>query len=356
MKYLLTPFSWIYGLLTGLRNYLYDKRILKSVRFDYPVICIGNLSTGGTGKTPMLIYLLHLLQYTHMVATLSRGYGRRTSGFRVVKFNDKAENVGDEPLMIKRQFREVMVTVGEERVTAIPEILQLAPETDVIIMDDAFQHRSVRPGLSVLLTSYHSPFFSDYLLPRGNLREGRAQYRRADIIVVTQCPPHLTVAEKLRWQQRIKPYRFQKIYFTSYEYGPMYSFYEREWLYDLTPDTHVLLLCGIANPEGLFSHLSRLARKVYLRRFRDHHLYDTNDLDSVYETWKHLPGERKVIITTEKDAVRLLPYRDWLLAHNLGVVVQPIAMKFLFDEGPAFDRDILRYIDWEKTRLIGQQL
>lgn len=338
---------------TELRNYLYDKRVLKSVRFDFPIITIGNLSVGGTGKSPHTEYLLRLLLYTHQVATLSRGYGRKSVGFKVVAANALATEVGDEPLMFKQKFPDALVTVGEDRVDAIPEILQMKPDLDVVLLDDAYQHRGLRPGLSILLTTYTNPFYEDELFPVGQLREAKLNYNRADVLVVTQCPAYLTHTEKQNIIRQLKPMPYQKVYFTTYVYGQLCSFYDFNWKYDLQSTTTVLLLCGIANPKDLMDHLKTQVGTVHLRQFADHHAYDLHDLDSIRETWNHIGDKKKVIVTTEKDAVRLLPHRNWLLANKIEVVIQPIEVKFLFNGKEQFDNDVLNYIVWEKNQTIA---
>lgn len=339
--------------VTELRNYLYNRRMIKSVRFDFPIISIGNLSVGGTGKSPHTEHLLQLLLYTHQVATLSRGYGRKSVGFKVVQANSLAAEVGDEPLMFKQKHPDAIVTVGEDRVDAIPEILQMKPDLDVILLDDAYQHRGVRPGLSILLTTYKYPFYKDELFPVGQLRESKANYKRADILVVTQCPTNLSPVEKQNIIYQLKPKPHQKVYFTTYHYGQLYSLYDFNWKYDLHKDTIVLLLCGIANPHELMQHIQQQVTTVHLRQFADHHTYDLHDMDSIRETWSHIGDKKKVLITTEKDAVRLLPHRDWLLANKIEAVIQPIQVKFLFNEGKQFDNDVINYIVWEKNQTIA---
>lgn len=210
---LLYPFSFIYGLLISLRNLFYEAKLLRSTSFSLPVINVGNLSMGGTGKTPHIEYLIKMLSPYINVATLSRGYKRKSKGFRMVEVGDNAMTAGDEPLQFKRKFRHIPVAVSESRNIGIPNILKQHPETHSILLDDAFQHRSVVPGLNILLTQYSEPFFEDYLLPLGTLREPRQSYERADLIIVTKCPEELSETEKEDFIARLNPKRNSKFFF-----------------------------------------------------------------------------------------------------------------------------------------------
>ena len=352
-KIFLYPIAAVYGGITALRNWLFDKKVLKSVRFDHPIISIGNLSAGGTGKTPHIEYLIFLLQYVYKVATLSRGYGRKGSGFVMADAHSSAELIGDEPRQFKAKFPETIVTVGEDRVLAVPRLLDLRPDTDVILLDDAFQHRAIRAGLSILLTEYGNLFTRDEVIPLGWLREAKSNYHRADIIIVTKCPHNIGEAERAKIIAELKPYKYQKVYFSAIQYGPLYSFINpREWL-QLEKDTDVLLLSGIAKPDALKSYLETKARNVYVREYRDHHRYDRYDLENIRETFGNLGDVKKVLVTTEKDAARLEPFRDWFLQNKIGIFVQPIAIGFLHGDAEKFNADIVQYIEVTKQKTEG---
>lgn len=349
-KILLYPIAAVYGGITAFRNMLFDKKVMKSVRFDFPVISIGNLTAGGTGKTPHIEYLIFLLQYVYKVSTLSRGYGRTSHGFIVADERSTAADIGDEPRQFKAKFPETIVTVGEDRVLSVPRILDARPDTDVILLDDAFQHRAIRAGISIMLTEYNNLFTRDEIIPVGWLREAKSNYHRADVIIVTKCPPNLTIEERNKVLAEIKPYKYQKVYFSTIQYGPLYSFINpREWL-QLEKDTDVLLLSGIANYDALKEYLETKARKVYVREYRDHHRYDRYDLENIRETFNNLGDVKKVLITTEKDATRLEPFRDWFLQNKIGIFVQPIAVAFLHGDAEKFNADIIQYIEVTKQK------
>lgn len=310
---------------------------------------MGNLSAGGTGKTPLIEYLIFQLQYIYKVATLSRGYGRRQHGFIVAAPNSPATQIGDEPRQFKFKFPETIVAVDEERVFGIPKVLAAHPETDVILMDDAFQHRTVRAGLSILLTAYNNLFTRDALIPAGMLREAKGNYHRADIIIVTKCPPGLSMEDQQRITGEIKPLSYQKLYFSTIQYAPLYSFYNPMIRVQLSGRENVVLVCGIANFGELKDYLQSQAANVYMRDFNDHHRFDLHDLSSIRETFNNVPAP-KVMITTEKDAARLHEHFSWLAQNRIELYVQPIVMQFLFDDGAKFNSDILKYIEVTKQK------
>jgi tetraacyldisaccharide 4'-kinase len=346
---LLWPLARIYQLITDGRNYLFDTQVLRSASFDLPIIAVGNLSAGGTGKTPHIEYLIHQLKYVYQVGTLSRGYGRKSHGFLIAGSTATAATIGDEPMVFKAKHPEATVAVGEERTIAIPRMLQANPSLDVILLDDAYQHRAIRAGLSILLTEYDKLFTRDDLLPAGWLRESAKNYHRADIIIVTKCPP-LSGMDKLKIKSEIHPYAYQHVYFSAIEYGALYPLF-RTGKEAPAPTDHelrradVIVLSGIAYNEKLVKYLEEKSNKVYELNYRDHHIFDEYDLENIRETYSHIESERKLIVTTEKDAVRLWPHRDWFLANNILIFVQPIRIAFLDDDGKQFDADILKYIE-----------
>lgn len=320
------------------------------MRFDFPVIGVGNLSVGGTGKSPHVEYLISLLQYHFKVATLSRGYGRASHGYEEANTNATALQIGDEPFQFKKKFPDTLVTVCEDRVLAVPKILQEHPEAEVLLLDDAFQHRSIRAGLSVLLTEYSNRFTQDEVLPVGWLREARSNYHRADIIMVTKCPHNISLAERAKIVEEIKPFHYQKVYFSTVKYAPLYSFYDAQQKFELNKETDVLLVCGIANPEGLKNYLKPKAKNLYVRSYRDHHRFESMDIEAIQETFKNLGEGNKIMVTTEKDEARLEQFRSWFYENKIPVFIQPIAVEFLFDDKEKFDADIFAYVQHYKNR------
>ena len=339
----------LYGWFTAARNWLYDKDILKSAEFEIPTIVVGNLAVGGTGKSPHIEYLIQLLKDTVQVATLSRGYGRKTTGFILADEKSDAKKIGDEPLLYKLKHPEMPVAVAESRVMAIPKLLHDNPATQVILLDDAFQHRSLRPGLKIILTTYQNLFTRDSLLPIGDLREDAKNYKRADIIVVTKCPPDLSKEEKEKITREINPFPYQHLYFSTVKYGTIYKLFAAnlEELYYpniLTKDKAVLMVTGIANHTPFVDFVKSYSQNVFTFPYRDHHQFDEYDLEQIRETFLHLSFDEKIILTTEKDAVRLIPHRNWFLQNKIEIFVQPIVVDFLGEDKQKFDNDILFYI------------
>lgn len=337
----LFPFSLLYGLAVIIRNYLFDKNIIKSVSFNLPVISIGNLSVGGTGKSPMVEYLLLLLKDNYNLATLSRGYKRKTKGYALANYATTALEIGDEPMQFHRKFPDVAVAVGEERIVAIPQLLHDRPDTNVILLDDAFQHRSIQPGYSILLTECNDLFTRDFFLPTGNLRDQPSSYKRADIIVVTKCPANLSDQERKKIIKEISPLAHQKIFFTTIVYGQPYHIVSRE-VRPVTADDEVLVVCGIANPEPLKNYMAQVSNTYFLQSYSDHHIFTIDDLKEIGKKFEEMPIGQKMMITTEKDAVRLLKFDGML--QQLPMYVLPIQHRFLFDEGIRFDDSVNSFI------------
>lgn len=341
LRILLFPFSLLYGFIINVRNYLFDKKMLKSVSFNLPVISAGNLSVGGTGKSPMVEYLITLLKDDYKVAALSRGYKRKTKGYALANAATTAHEIGDEPMQFHLKFPAVAVAVGEERILAIPQLLHDKPETEVIILDDAFQHRSVRPGLSILLTEHSNLFTKDFFLPAGNLRDQQSSYKRADVVVVTKCPHDLSQEEKHKIKNEIAPLPHQKVFFTAIKYGQVYHIASKQKR-TITLDDEVLLVCGIANPAPIKKYLLQNARSCHQVSFSDHHTFTIDDLKDIRKKFDAISANHKIIITTEKDAVRLMKFKDEVIA--LPLFVLPVQHVFLFDEGTQFDRIIKTFI------------
>ncbi len=341
-RILLFPFSLLYGLIVIIRNYLFDKNILKSYAFNLPVINIGNLSVGGTGKSPMVEYLVKLLKEKYDVATLSRGYKRKTKGYALANEDTTALEIGDEPMQFHVKFPQVAVAVGEERIVAIPQLLHDRPETDVIILDDAFQHRSIKPSFNIVLTDYNNLFTRDFFLPTGDLRDQRSSYKRADIIVVTKCPSGINEEEKQKLITEIEPTPLQKIYFTTIEYGTPYHIINHNLKF-ITTQQELLLVCAIANPEPLKNYLMQQVKSYIQLSYSDHHIFTIDDLNQIKKKFDETGGLDKMIITTEKDAMRLLKFKDELF--EIPMYVLPVKHRFLFEEGMQFDTQILEFVE-----------
>lgn len=298
LRKLLFPFAVLYGIITGIRNFLYDKGILKSYRFKVPVIAIGNLSTGGTGKSPMAEYLIRLLKNDYAVATLSRGYKRKSEGFVLADANASAEILGDEPYQFHTKFPEITVAVDADRVNGITQLLSLSQKPEVIVLDDAYQHRRVQAGFYILLTAYGDIYTDDLILPAGNLRESRAGAHRANVIVVTKCPKDLSVQEQETIKSRLKPQPGQQVYFSYIDYDDtVYAESNRLSVADVLHAPKILV-AGIAKPQPFFSHLQGKVNEC--RAYPDHHDFTAKELEELKQL-----AQTNIIITTEKDYMRL---------------------------------------------------
>ncbi len=316
LRKILFPFSVLYHGVTSLRNWLYEKDYLKSVSFEKPVICVGNLSVGGTGKSPMIEFLISLLRDDHKIAVLSRGYKRKTKGFQLVDIHSSAEEVGDEPLQFKRKFPDVIVAVDANRKQGIAK---LENEVDVILLDDAFQHRSVKPSFSILLTTYADIYIHDYVLPAGNLRESRVGADRADVIIVTKCPEKIPYAEQQEIQYKLKLKPHQRVYFSTISYASIIQGKEDIKHLDYLTDKKFTLVTGIANPKPLEGYLKECGFGFDHISFSDHHHFTNSEIQML--------DEKELILTTEKDFMRL---KDRL--KNVSVYYMPIHTTILNKE------------------------
>lgn len=344
IRILLLPLALLYGLGVGLRNLLYRIGLLRSVRFDLPVISVGNLSVGGAGKSPHIEYLLRWLDQYLELAVLSRGYGRKTMGFRSVSVIDTAEDAGDEPLQFKRKFPDTAIAVGESRALGVPELVKRNPDLQCILLDDAFQHLAVTPGLNILLTEFNRPFTRDWLLPAGRLREGRFEYRRADVIIVTKCPPGLTAKQRQDMLREIDPFPRQRVFFSRYRYGLPYDLLRPDQRRSLELSTDVLLVSAIANTDYLLQYLGQTVHSVQALEYSDHHFFDEPDLETIRRRLEAMPGQNKVILTTEKDATRLELHAAFLWKHNLPVLVLPVEVEFCDNDEVEFRAEVQRFL------------
>lgn len=336
VKLLLAPFSLLYGLGVSIRNIFYKNEVLRPAKFDIPIISIGNLSIGGTGKSPHIEYLIEWLKEYIPVAVLSRGYKRNTTGFLLGSQAQDVMQLGDEPYQFMMKYPDTPVAVSESRELGIPMLLKYHPETKIILLDDAFQHLSVKPYINILLTAYASPFTDDYLLPSGRLREWRSSYTRADIIIVTKCPDRLTPVEAKPLITKINARKHQSVFFTEYRYKMPYFVFNPALTYSWKKESFVLLVSGIANTDYLENYIKQRVSYVHLLSFADHHWFSNYDLGQVKRHFDELPGPDKVIMTTEKDATRLQLHRDYILEHKLLIFVLPVEVSFLWNEEDRF--------------------
>lgn len=313
---ILTPASWLYGGVMGVRNWLFESKLLKSEEFDIPVIGVGNITVGGTGKTPHVEYIVNNLAYEYKVAVLSRGYKRKTKGFVLANSKSTPQTIGDEPYQIYQKYgNRVIVAVCENRRKGIEELKRMFPELEVIVLDDSFQHRWVTPKISILLTDYARPVYKDKVLPLGRLRESPRQINRADMVIVTKCPEDLMPINYRIALKELDLMKFQKLFFSRYEYGQLRPVFADEALYSanlnsLNKRDGVLLLTGIAHPRYFVRYFRKFPFKVKINHFPDHHDFSRGDIENIERNFKEMLGERKIMVTTEKDAVRLMhnPY------------------------------------------------
>jgi tetraacyldisaccharide 4'-kinase len=347
-QYILYPFSLLYGFVMQLRNLLFDLGILPSARFSKAVISVGNLSMGGTGKTPHIEYLIRLLSPSSFVATLSRGYGRDTKGFIIGSIKSNVNHIGDEPLQLIRKFDNIRVAVDENRRRGITNLLEKFKELDVILLDDAFQNRYVRPGLSILLTSQSRLYSEDHVIPSGTLREFRKGAKRADIIIVTKTPKIFSPISRRRIFDDLAPSKHQMVYFSYISHGEPVPLTEP--LPFPVKLVSVLLLTGIAAHSSLQEHIERLCSDVILMRYRDHHAFTPKDIEDIETRFNNIPTQKKVIITTEKDAMRLRTTELSARLRHLPVFYIPISIDFHGKDKEHFEKQVTGYVSSYKTK------
>lgn len=350
------PLSWLYGIGVDLRNWLFNRKILKQHTFDIPVICVGNLTVGGTGKTPHIEYLIRLLTPRYKVAVLSRGYKRKSKGFLIVDTDSKVQDVGDEPLQIKQKFPNTLVVVDKNRVSAIQKILSIekSERPDVILLDDGFQHRHVLPSLSILLVDSNRPVFEDKLLPAGLLREPLKGKDRASIVMVTKCDPDMQPIDFRIYTNGLDLFRYQKLFFTTLDYDSVKPVFP-----DIQPESimlnelrkkHLFLVTGIASPAPLVDKLEHKTYNLYTKFFPDHHMFTKEDVQAVRQMVESVDDDNKMIITTEKDATRFraLPFLDDELKKILYYI--PVRVTFVDDtERNSFNHKILEHVRNHQT-------
>jgi tetraacyldisaccharide 4'-kinase len=351
LRWLLFPFSLLYALVVAIRNWCYNTGLFKSYTAHIPVISVGNLDVGGAGKSPMTEYLIRLFKADHHLATLSRGYGRQTTGFVTSIQNNTPtthntqhtthNQIGDEPAQFAQKFPGITVAVCEDRVTGIK---QLQTAHDLIILDDAYQHRAVKPGFSILLFDFNRVNEPRLLLPAGNLREAFSGRKRANTIIITKCPEGLSVKAQTALLKHIKPYPRQQVFFTSITYLPLQNLHGQAANTVINAATTVFLLTGIANAQPLVQHISALTTQIIHHNYPDHHRFSLKNISKLAAEFSACASKNKLIITTEKDAQRLLEHELLPLVKQLPVFVVPIGIKFLNGQQQQFDQLVINYV------------
>lgn len=357
IKILLFPLSIIYGIVVHLRNILFDIGIFPSKEFNIPIISVGNISAGGTGKTPLIQYLAELLKDEFVVAVLSRGYKRKSKGFILADELSDAELIGDEPSQIKNRYPELIVAVCNNRVEGVRRILNKHPETEVILLDDAFQHRFIKPGLSILLIDFNNPVTKDYLLPVGLLREPASGMKRANIVIVSKCPEKLKPIDQRIMIKELKLFPFQHLFFSSVNYGnilPVFKEYKSIDNEMLKKDkAEIILFTGIANPRPLKHYIRKISVKIHQLAFPDHHQYTMKDIQKLENIFDSIDSDIKFILSTEKDAARLRIINEIPEKLKKAMYFIPIAIYFLNDKTKDFNQFIFNYVrNNNKNKLI----
>lgn len=345
----LYPVSWLYGIGVWLRNKLFDWGVYRERSFDIPIISVGNITVGGTGKTPHTEYLIRLLQKNHKVAVLSRGYKRKSNGFVLAKADTSVQMIGDEPFQMKQKFPDIYMAVDKDRCHGIEQLCdeRIAPGTEVVILDDAFQHRYVKPGMNILLVDYHRLICEDALLPAGRMRESEAGKNRAHIVIITKCPKDITPMDLRVLNKQMGLYPYQQLYFTTLKYGNLHPLFERSTeltLESISKDHHILLLTGIASPDKLIKDLSPYNKHIDSLAFSDHHDFTAKDMELIKKRFMKLPEGKRMIITTEKDAVRLATHPLMDAEVKPYIYVLPIEVSFLQDQQELFNSNITDYV------------
>ena len=342
----LLPFSWIYGSIVRFRNWLFDMGLMKSKSFSIPIISVGNITVGGSGKTPHVEYLIRLLHDKAKIAVLSRGYKRKSHGYVLANESTTMPEIGDEPFQMHEKFSDIYVAVDAKRARGIENLQndEASKDVDVVLLDDAFQHRYVKPGINILLVDYHRLIIYDKMLPAGRLREPLSGKNRADIVIITKCPKDLKPMEFRVLTKAMDLYPFQKLYFTSIDYDtPKGVFEEKQIELDKLQDYHVLLLTGIASPKQMEHDLKPMTKDITNLSFGDHHSFKGKDIDRINDAFESMP-EPRIIITTEKDAVRLRETEGLYEKVKSNMYELPIKVSFMLDQQDNFNEKIISYV------------
>ena len=342
----LLPFSWIYGSIVRFRNWLFDMGLKKSKSFSIPIISVGNITVGGSGKTPHVEYLIRLLHDKAKIAVLSRGYKRKSHGYVLAEESTTMPEIGDEPFQMHQKFSDIYVAVDAKRARGIENLQndEATKDVDVVLLDDAFQHRYVKPGINILLVDYHRLIIYDKMLPAGRLREPLSGKNRADIVIITKCPKDLKPMEFRVLTKAMDLYPFQKLYFTSIDYDtPKGVFEEKQIELDKLQDYHVLLLTGIASPKQMEHDLKPMTKDITNLSFGDHHSFKGKDINRINDAFESMP-EPRIIITTEKDAVRLRETEGLYEKVKANMYELPIKVSFMLDQQDNFNEKIISYV------------
>lgn len=346
IRILLFPISLCYGILIFVRNKLFDWKILPSKSFEIPVISVGNLSTGGTGKTPHVEYLIRLLQEERNVATLSRGYKRKSSGFLLANSKTTVDDIGDEPFQFKTKFPEIEVAVDERRVHGVETLLSLNKGVDAILLDDAFQHRYIKPGLSILLTDFFSLYTNDFVVPTGSLREFRRGAKRADIIIITKSPKVLSPITRRTILKNLKPLQHQKLYFSFIRHGKLTQIPGVDYVPDQQCHySSILMVVGIANPYPMEMKLKDRCQNLEKFIFPDHHQFLESDIEKIIMKFDGIFTKNKIIVTTEKDMGRLIQPELLEKIKSLPICYMPIEVKLHKEDREDFNKLIIDYVE-----------
>lgn len=349
-KILLFPLAVIYGIITGIRNRLYDWKIFKSRQFDVHTICVGNLAVGGTGKTPHVEYLIRLLKDQFAVATLSRGYKRKTNGFLLADASSTALDIGDEPLQYKTKYPDLAVAVDANRPNGVKTLLGLEHPPKVILLDDAFQHRALKCELNIVVSEYSNLYLYDQLLPAGSLRESRNGIKRADIIIISKVPDRVNAVDIRTLIKDIRPLSHQHLFFTWLKYGELKGFRDPAESIHTLDDLfryRIVLFTGIGNPEPMVTYLREYAASVKHLQFPDHHQFSLQDIAAIREALDSIEGGNKIVVTTEKDAMRLKDTDLQDVVNTLPLFVLPIEVDFK-DKEQEFNETIINYVRTNK--------
>lgn len=347
----LTPLSWLYGLGVTIRNKMFDIGILKQRAFNIPVISVGNITVGGSGKTPHVEYLISLLKDNVKTAVLSRGYKRKTSGYILADNNSTASDIGDEPFQMRRKFNNIYVAVDKRRRNGIERLIsdKETNDVDVILLDDAFQHRYVKPGINILLVDYHRLIIYDKLLPAGRLREPMSGKERADMVIITKCPKDLKPMEFRVLTKAMNLFPYQDLFFTTIEYDKLRSVFHDDNTGGIPMDDNklkqqnVLLVTGIASPKLLLTDTASKCKSIKSMSFPDHHMFSAKDITKINDAFAAMPSP-KILITTEKDATRLLNANGLSEEAKDATFVQPIHVKFMLEQQEIFNNKIISYV------------
>lgn len=342
----LLPLSWLYGIGVGFRNKLFEIGVLKQHSYDIPVISVGNITVGGSGKTPHVEYLIRLLQDEAKIAVLSRGYKRKTHGYILADKNSTMRDIGDEPFQMKKKFSGINVAVDHKRTRGIENIINDRKDTDVILLDDAFQHRYVKPGINILLVDYHRLIIYDKLLPAGRLREPLSGKNRADIVIITKCPKDLKPMEFRVLTKSMDLYPYQSLFFSTIDYDtpyPLFNKEENKITKQQLKGKNVLLVSGIASPKQIIIDIQKYVTSITPLSFADHHQFTSKDAERINQAFANIKGN-KIIITTEKDATRLEDIEgidDDVKSH---IYVLPIKVRFMLNQESVFNDKIIDYV------------